>query len=127
MRGPASEIRPAACSGLMKPGVPIAVPATVEGVLLVETGGSVTPVGCGIHIDGSRLGQSPVDHQRLAILVQDDVAWFQVAVEDSATVRVSHRVTHIDEPAEEPAQLQRAIAGGRVCRPRLRGTRRSHP
>ncbi len=85
------------------------VPARVEGLLLTETVGSVDLGGCWIEVPASRLGQSPVDHQRLAILVEDDVARFQVAVQNSATVRVSHRVTHIHEPTEQPAQFQPAI------------------
>ena len=35
-------------------------------------------------------------------------------MEDSATVGVSHRVTHIHKPTQKPAQLERAIAAGRV-------------
>ncbi len=84
------------------------------------------PIRCGLHIDGSRLGQSPVDHQRLAILVQNDVRRFQVAVEDSATVRVSHRVTHIHEPCRAAGAVPASDRRRRCLEPWPHGTWRSH-
>jgi hypothetical protein len=55
----------------------------------------------------------------LAILVQNDVGRFQIAVEDAATVGISHRVTHIHERAEKPAQFQRAFDSAIVFRLRI--------
>ena len=50
-----------------------------------------------------RLGQAPVDDQRLAVLADDDIARLDVAVQDAAVVRVIDRVADILEAAEELA------------------------
>ena len=58
-----------------------------------------------------RLGQAPVDHQRLAVLADDDVARLDVAVQHAAAVGVVDRVADVDEPPQQLAQLQRPAAG----------------
>ena len=57
-----------------------------------------------------RLGQTPVDHQRLAVLAHDHVARLDVAVQHPARVGVADRVAHVHEPPQELAQLQRPAA-----------------
>ena len=57
-----------------------------------------------------RLGQTPVHHQRLAVLAQHDVARLEIAVQHAAAVRIRHRVADVDEPAQQIAQFQRAPA-----------------
>ena len=89
------------------------------GGLLTETVGSVISVDAGFQVARSRLGQSPVHNQRLAILVENDVGRFQVAVQNSSTVCVSHGVTHIHEPTEKPAQFQRTVDLSGACSPGL--------
>jgi hypothetical protein len=58
-----------------------------------------------------RLGQPPVDHQRLAVLADDDIARLDVAVQDATAVRVVDRITDVGEPPQELAQLKRSAAG----------------
>ena len=41
----------------------------------------------------------------------DDIARLDVAVQHSAAVGVFDRVTHVDEPPQELAQLERAASG----------------
>ena len=64
-----------------------------------------------------RLGQAPVDHQRLAVLADDHVARLDVAVQDAPAVGVVDRVADVDEPPQELAQLQRAGTGIGVAEP----------
>ena len=73
------------------------------------------------------LGQPPVDHQRLAVLADDDVARLDVAVQHAATVGVVDGVADVDEPPQQLAQLQRAAAGVVLQRRRRRGSARWPP
>ena len=57
------------------------------------------------------LGQPPVDHQRLAVLAQDDVGRLDVAMDHAAGVGVIDGVADVEEAAEQLAQFQRAAAG----------------
>ena len=50
-----------------------------------------------------RLGQAPVDDQRLAVFAEHDVARLQVAVQHAAAVGVGDGVADVDEPAEQAA------------------------
>jgi hypothetical protein len=56
------------------------------------------------------LGQTPVDHQRLAMLADDDVARLEVAVQHPARVRVLDGVADVEESPQELAQLERTAA-----------------
>ena len=58
-----------------------------------------------------RLGQAPVDDQRLAVLADDHVGRLQVAVQDAAAVRVLDGVADVQEPPQQFPQLQRATPG----------------
>ena len=58
-----------------------------------------------------RLGQAPVDDQRLAVLADDDVGRLDVAVQDAPAVGVVDRVADVDEPPQELAQRQRPLPG----------------
>ena len=58
-----------------------------------------------------RLGQAPVDHQRLAVLAEHDVARLEVAVQHAPAVGVGDRVADVDEPPQQLAQRQRPLAG----------------
>jgi hypothetical protein len=55
-----------------------------------------------------RLGQPPVHDQRLAVLADDHIARLDVTVQHAARVRVLDGVTHVGEPLQQLAQLQRA-------------------
>ena len=61
------------------------------------TTGSLPRVRSGIG-PARRLGQPPVDHKRLAVLADDDVAWLDVAVEYAAAVRVLDGIADVEEP-----------------------------
>ena len=92
--------------------MPSAVPGSVSALPLAELGTSVRSPRVAARLDpAQRLGQAPVDHQRLAVLADDDVARLDVAVQDAAAVGVVDRVADVDEPPQELAQLQRPAAG----------------
>ena len=92
--------------------MPSAEPGSVSALPLADDGHAASarpsdpasdrPVG---------LGQAPVDHQRLAVLADDDVARLDVAVQHAAAVGVVDRVADVDEPPQQLAQLQRPPAG----------------
>ena len=75
----------------------------------------------------SGLGQAPVDHQRLAVLADDDVARLDVAVQHAPAVGVLDRVADVEEPPQQLAQLQRPPAGVASSAPRRRGSARWPP
>ena len=56
------------------------------------------------------LGQAPVDHQRLAVLADHDIARLDVAVEHAPAVGISDRVADIQEPSQQLLDLQRPLA-----------------
>ena len=66
-----------------------------------------------------RLGQTPIDHERLAVPADDHVARLDVPVQHAPAVRVLDRVADVQEPPQELAQLQRPSA--RVVLQRLVG------
>ena len=82
---------------------------------LAEDGISVRSPGSDAGLrPAQRLGQAPVDDQRLAVLADDDVARLDVAVQHAAGMGVVDGVADVDEP---PQQLRRASerrAAGRV-------------
>jgi hypothetical protein len=57
-----------------------------------------------------RLGQAPVNHERLAVLADDHIGGLDVAVEDAAAVGILDGVADVDAPAQELAQFQRPSA-----------------
>ena len=57
------------------------------------------------------LGKPPVHDQCLAVLAKDDIARFDVAVEDAATVCVLDGVADVDEPPQQLVQLEQVPAG----------------
>ena len=57
------------------------------------------------------LGQPPVDHQRLAVLAEDDVGRLEVAVDHAAGVGVIDGVADVEEAAEQLAQAPGSTAG----------------
>ncbi len=61
-----------------------------------------------------RLGQTPVDHQRLAVLADDDVARLDVAMEHAPAMGVVDGIADVGEPAQQPAQLQRPAGFRRI-------------
>ena len=58
-----------------------------------------------------RLGEPPVDDQRLAVLAHDDVARLDIPMQDAAAVGVVDRVADVGEPPQQLAQFQRPAAG----------------
>ena len=57
-----------------------------------------------------RLGQAPVDHEGLTVAADDDVARFDVAMEDATTVGILNGVAYISEAPEETTKLERSLA-----------------
>jgi len=73
-----------ACSGLIYSGVPSALPANVSALPLADEGISVRSPA---PYPGSTFPggfQTPIDHQCLAVLADDDVSRLNVAMEDAA-------------------------------------------
>lgn len=64
-----------------------------------------------------RLGQAPVDDQRLAVLADDDVGRLEVAMQHAPAVRVRDGVADVEEAAEQLAQGQGPLACGRARAP----------
>ena len=93
--------------------MPSALPGSVSALPLAELGTSVRSPGRSGSACARGLGQPPVDHQRLAMLADDDVARLDVPVQHAAAVRVVDGVADVDEAPQELAQL-RATAGPRV-------------
>ena len=73
-----------------------------QGPLAAVAGASDSP---------ERLGQAPIDHERLSVLAHDHVARLDVPVEDAPAVGVFDGVADVDEPPQQVVQLQRAAAG----------------
>ena len=63
------------------------------------------------------LGQAPVDHQRLAVGAEHDVARLQVAVQHAPAVGIGDRVADVEEPAAAAPQRQASARRGRVPAP----------
>src|SRR5262249_12545352 len=61
-----------------------------------------------------------VHYQRLAEGAEHHVRWLEVAVQHPPAVRVGYRVADVEEPLQEPPQLQGAGAGTIVGARRLR-------
>ena len=57
-----------------------------------------------------RLGQTPVDDERLAVLTDHDVARLQIPVQHAPAVRVVHRVADDDEPTQKLPQRHLTLA-----------------
>ena len=99
----------------MYAGVPTAEPAIVSLLPECDAGRSVSSA----HRLGRRvvaaddLGQSPVDHQGLAVGAQHDIGRLQVAMDHAPAVGVGDRVADVDEPAQELAEGQGAL--GRIA------------
>ena len=91
--------------------MPSAEPGSVSALPLAERGPEGPLVGrrAGLAV-AHRLGQAPVDHERLAVLAHDHVARLDVAVEHAPAVGVVDRVADVEEPAQELAAA-RATAG----------------
>ncbi len=66
-----------------------------------------------------RLGEPPVDHERLAEPAEHDVVGLEVAVHDAAAVRVGDRVAGVDQAAQQPAEGD--LAPARLARGVLLG------
>ena len=95
----------------MYAGVPSAEPGSVSAEPLADDGIERPLVRRPARLrPAHRLGQAPVDDQRLAVLADDDVGRLDVAVEHAAAVGVVDRVADVDEPPQELAQRQRAPA-----------------
>ena len=60
-----------------------------------------------------RLGQAPVDDERLAIFADDDVGRLDIAVEHAPAVGVVDGVADVDEPAQQLAQAPASAGPGR--------------
>ena len=83
-------------------GVPSAEPVCVSADPPAEEGRSVaSEASLRAPSAGRRLGQAPVDDQRLAVLAEHDVARLQVAVQHAPAVGIGDRVADVDEPPEE--------------------------
>ena len=68
---------------------------------------------CGLFVRAADLfGQAPVEHDRFAVVAQDDVLRLQVAVNDAARVRVGQRLAHIHEDIQQPRQRQLVFVAG---------------
>ena len=93
--------------------MPSAEPGSVSALPLAEEGISVRLASRrGRRLDpAQRLGQAPVDHQRLAVLADDDVARLDVAVKDATGMGVFDCVAEIGESPQEFSQLERPKAG----------------
>src|SRR6185369_13605014 len=62
------------------------------------------------------LGQSPVHHQRFAIVTQHHVARLEVTVKNSAAVSIGYRIADVEEPAEQLPELEVVPPVGRaIC------------
>ena len=66
-----------------------------------------------------RLGQSPVDDERFAILPEHDVARLQVAVQHAPAMGVGHRVADVEEATQELAEFHGPLARVRLLRRRV--------
>ncbi|MFO0844248.1 MAG: hypothetical protein U0797_17935 [Gemmataceae bacterium] len=95
----------------MYAGVPSACPCTVRALSSAAASAGGDPA------DGSgrpsALGQSPVQHDDLAEVAEDDVLTFEVAVDDAARVGVGDRVADRNEGVQQGRQVERVgLAGG---------------
>ena len=93
----------------MYAGVPRATPATVS------NGSATRPekwhdLLCLLPV----LGQPPVDHDRLAVLPDHHVGRLEVAVNDSLRVRVTDRLTRVEDVSHEPETVSERAA---LCEP----------
>ena len=87
----------------MYAGVPSREPSTVGCTSEPDSGlsvGSATAGEPAFHVPADRLGQAPVDHQRLTVVAQHDVARLQIAVQHPAAVGVADRIADVQEPSQ---------------------------
>ena len=92
----------------MYAGVPTAEPSTVADDPLAEPAAAALPSPePSPGRPAGQLGQAPIDHQRLAVLAEHDVARLQVAVQHAAAVGVGDGVAHVHESPEELAEGER--------------------
>ena len=96
--------------------MPRAEPGSVSADPLAELGIKVRSSVDAIALAGG-LGQAPVDHQRLAVLADDDVARLDVAVQHAAAVGVIDGIADVHEAAEKLAQFQVARSRGTGMEP----------
>ena len=91
-------------------GVPIAEPGRVKDESSRERleEQSIDRLALGI---GQRLGDPPIDDERLAEPAEHDVLGLQVAMDDAAAVRVGDRVAGVDDAAQQPAERDLALGG----------------
>ena len=94
--------------------------ARLDGLFLAVAGGPTALLGRGV---ADRLGEAPVDHQRLAVLADHDVAGLQVAVQHAATVGIANRVAHIHESLQQVPEDDVSLALVRVRLVVVRGDR----
>ena len=88
------------------------MPGRVSALPLAELGIRVrSPPSTDASDFSERLGQAPIDHQRLAVLADDHVSRLDVAMEHAPAVGVLDGVADVDEPPQQVAQLERAAAG----------------
>ena len=92
----------------MYAGVPIVVPTLVS-LLTRQRGRAQGGLGGRLRgrvVAADDLGQSPVDHERLAVGAQQDVRGLEVAMDHAAAMGIGDRVADVDEPAQELAEGQ---------------------
>ena len=95
----------------MKLGVPNTEPYCVWDEPLPLDGWSVRSPAVGMRsLLANRLGQAPVDDQRLAVFAEHDVAGLQIAVQHAAAVGVFDGVADVDEALQQLAQFERPLA-----------------
>ncbi len=58
-----------------------------------------------------RLGQTPVNHQCLAVFAEHDVARLQIPVQHATAMSIGDRIADIDESPQQRAQRQCALPG----------------
>ena len=93
--------------------MPSAVPVFVRVESEADTGhdGPASRVVRGVRpID--RLGQAPIDDQRLTVRAQHDVGRLQVAVHHPTAVRIVHRVADVEEMPQQLPERQDPFARG---------------
>ena len=65
----------------------------------------------------ARPGQSPIDHQRLAVLAEHNIAGLDVPMQHSPAVRILDGTTDVQKTAQQLVELERTLAGCAGRRP----------